>query len=144
MNVDSVLLRSFETVIETMKLRLNAELPPQASLDVWVATRILMGLRYSGEMVRNLIAGTIHMKESTTYQEIIAEGMAEGIAKGRALEARDVLLRGGRKRFGEPDSFATDRLNSISDHARLEALMDRLLDGSAHSWSELLGSSGLA
>jgi hypothetical protein len=135
-------------VIDAMKSRLDAELSAQASREVWVAARILTGLRYSPEIVRALFGEVRLMEESTTYQEIIEKGIEKGVAKGiqagietgRALEARDVLLRQGRKRLGNPDPVAMTLLDSIGDHSRLEALMDRLLDGSVKSWGELLES----
>ena len=78
------------------------------------------------------------MKESTTYQAILAEGRAEGRAEGQAVEARKILLRQGSKRFGPPDARARAAVEAITDIDRLEKLTERLLDVS--SWDELLAT----
>ncbi len=81
------------------------------------------------------------MRESSTYQAILEEGMAEGRdrgrAEGRAQEARTLLLRLGTRRFGEPAPDISAAVRSISDVDRLEALTERVLDAS--DWTDLLG-----
>lgn len=72
------------------------------------------------------------MKESVTYQAIIEEGEA----KGRVEEARRLLLRQGRIRFGSPDSSSEAALAALTDLDRLERLSEQLLQVS--SWKELL------
>jgi predicted transposase YdaD len=85
------------------------------------------------------------MEESTTYQAIIRRGKAEGIAEGRVegkLEgAREVVLRLGRRRFGEPDAATQTALASLHDIERLEQLAERLLE--VESWQELLKGAGI-
>jgi predicted transposase YdaD len=76
------------------------------------------------------------MRESTAYQAILDEGRAEGEAKGRAEEARKLLLRQGHRRFGPPSAVQEAALVAITDLDRLERLSDRLLD--VGSWQELL------
>ncbi len=56
--------------------------------------------------------------------------------EGSVLEARNILLRLGRKKFGPTSRDVEAALNGIVDVLRLEALADRLLDVS--SWDELL------
>ena len=68
------------------------------------------------------------MKESVTYQAIVREGRVE--------EARAILLRLGRRRFGPPSPEAEAVLAGITAIERLEALSERLLD--VESWEELL------
>ena len=84
------------------------------------------------------------MKESTTYQAILEEGKAEGraigIAKGKAEEARKMLLLQGRDRFGEPSAQIVALLDAVTDLGRLEALAIRLLH--VKTWEELLGANG--
>lgn len=75
------------------------------------------------------------MRESSTYQAILAEGEAQG----RADEARRILLRLGRKRFGPPDARDRAALQRVRDLERLERLTDRVLD--VASWGELLATS---
>lgn len=78
------------------------------------------------------------MKESSTYQEIVQEGMQKGIKKGRADEALAFLLRRGKKVFGAPDAATLRVLKAITDPRQLEALTDRVIDGQASSWASLL------
>ena len=111
---------------------------------VWAATYILMGLRYSQELARELLRGVRSMKESVTYQAILEEGMAEGIARGIAqgqskgalTEAKKLLILQGTERFGPPDALASASLDSINDLARLEELAVRLVN--VDSWQALL------
>ena len=72
------------------------------------------------------------MKESVTYQEIVEEGVAQGLVKGERLS----LLRIGRKRLGERSVEVVRRIEKIDDESALLNLMDRLADVS--SWDELL------
>ena len=46
--------------------------------DLWAATYVLLGLKYSNEFASLVLQGVLTMKESVTYQAIIAEGRAEG------------------------------------------------------------------
>ena len=71
------------------------------------------------------------MEESTTYQLLIARGEV----KGKTEEARSLLLRIGRNRFGAPDATVHAALATASLE-RLEQMADRLLQ--VESWQELL------
>ena len=63
-------------------------------------------------------------------------------------EARTILLRLGRKKFGPPDARVEAQIAAVEDFDRLDKLICRLLD--VASWEELLvadddrgeGSSG--
>ncbi len=76
------------------------------------------------------------MKESVTYQAILAEGEAKGKAEGRAEEARRLILRQGTKRFGPPGASVEAAIVGIGSVERLELLAERLLE--VESWDELL------
>lgn len=76
------------------------------------------------------------MRESTTYQAILEEGKAEGLAQGQLQEARRVLLRLASKRFGAPDTPTKAAVKAIGSVERLERLTLRVLD--VGSWEELL------
>ena len=84
------------------------------------------------------------MKESVTYQAILEEGKAIGVAKGKAEgkaeEARKLLLLQGCDRFGEPSAKIVALLDAVTDLRRLEALMIRLLH--VKTWEEFLGVNG--
>ena len=60
----------------------------------------------------------------------------EGRVEGRVEGARSMLLRQGRKKFGEPETPTLQKLLSITDVDHLERLSDALLD--AKSWQELI------
>lgn len=80
------------------------------------------------------------MRESTAYQAILDEGRAEGEIKGRtegrAEEARQLLLRLGRKKLGVPDAAVERAICALEDVERLEMLSERLLE--VNTWQELL------
>ena len=78
------------------------------------------------------------MRESWAYREILDEGRAEGEARGRAEEARRVLLRLGSRRLGQPDATASEALAELADVERIERMIDRALD--APSWDEVLAT----
>lgn len=68
------------------------------------------------------------MKESTTYQAIVEEGQIK--------EARKLILRQGKKKFGRPTAAVTRTLEGTEDLDRLERVHDRLV--TAASWQDLL------
>ena len=70
------------------------------------------------------------MRDSDTYLAILDEG--------REAEAKDMILRQGQKRFGPAEESVTARLAGITDLDRLVRLIDRLFDGTATSWQDLL------
>lgn len=124
-------------VVRRIDQRLDREAVPAAAEDLWTATYVLMGLRYPSELATQLLQGVRSMRESSTYQAILAEGRNEGRNEGRAEEARKLLLLQGAKRFGAPaDAPTRAALEAITDLSRLEELGARLLDVS--SWQELL------
>ena len=95
----------------------------------------LCGLRHDEKTIRELYMSLSRvLEDSTTYQWIIKQGFA----KGEAAEARKILLRQGRKRFGEPAESTRDELSAIADLERLERLADRVID--AVSWDDLLST----
>lgn len=127
-------------VIAQMKERLDREVPSRQAAELWSATYILMGMRYEQAQIQTLLQGVIAMKESVTYQAILREGKAEGLAEGQAKEARRILLLQGRSRFGEPTPEVIAAVNALADVNKLEELSVRLLQVS--SWQELLGGNG--
>lgn len=127
-------------VVRRMEERIGAEAAPDQAGMLWTAAYVLMGLKYPAALVTQLLKGVRQMKESATYQAILQEGRAEGEARGeewgRAEEARALIVRLGRKRFGSPDAATEAALGAITSRERLEQLAERLLE--AESWSELL------
>jgi hypothetical protein len=70
----------------------------------------------------------LRMEESITYQEIKGLGQLE--------EARKLILRQGKNRFGRTSRKAAQALEAITDLGELEALFDRL--NRVNSWDEFL------
>ena len=133
-------------VIRRMGERLRSEAVPAEAGTLWTATYWLLRLRYSAEFARQLLRGVRAMIESTTYQATLAEGRAEGEAKGRLEEAKRILLRPGTRRFGPPDTYAQATFGAVGDVERVERLnrpparRGRLGRGPSRRLSEAVGS----
>ncbi len=114
-------------IIRRMRERLSQEQPRRAG-DLWAASFVLLGLRYSKAFARLLFREVLGMKESVTYQAIVEEGHLLGV--------RQVILRLGQKLFGPIDEATEKALNAIDDVRKLDRLSERILD--VNSWQELL------
>jgi hypothetical protein len=85
------------------------------------------------------------VREPTPREEVNAmvETYADHlIAQGQAEHARRIILRRGRKVFGEPDPFVEALLSAIKEVVRLDRMIDRLLDHSSDfdTWAEFLAA----
>ncbi len=131
-------------VVQRMASRINAE-PEARAAKLWTATYLLMGLRFSEDLVSKLLEGVQNMQESTTYQAILREGREkgreEGREEGRIAGERLLLVRLGNKRFGKPDPAILARIEAIRDIERLEALGERIIDPEVSDWSGLFVGS---
>jgi predicted transposase YdaD len=131
-------------VVQGMKQRLDSEASAGERGDLWMAARLLMGLRGRSERINQLLKGVPGMKESSVYQEILKEGRDEGLeigreegrAQGTLQGERRLLLRLGRARLGEPDARTLSALEQITDAERLEDLAVRLAE--VETWQELV------
>lgn len=123
-------------VIERMAARVIREVPADQAATIWSATYFMMGLRYPEAVAGQLLQGVRGMKESTTYQAVLAEGRAEGRVEGRVEGARRVLLIQARKRFGPPDARTQATIDALSDPQQIDRMAERLMD--VTSWTELL------
>lgn len=163
-------------IIGRMTERLDRESSTPDAADAWTATFVLLGLRYPPEVGIQLLKGVRKMKESSTYQWIVEEGLAEGIAKGMEKgiekgmekgmekgiekgmekgmevglaqgraeglrtgsvgEAKSLLLRIGRRRFGAPPAAILAALDAVNDLPRIETMAERVIDAS--DWNEIL------
>jgi len=121
------------TVVERMAARLADEATPAEAATLWSTSYLLRGLRYPAELATQLLRGVRNMRESTTYQAIIAEGRAEGIERMR--EALFVL---GSKRFGEPDPATRAAISAMNDLDSLTRLVERVMD--VETWADLLSA----
>jgi predicted transposase YdaD len=145
--IASVSSAELPNVIRRMEERFEHECDRREIADLWAATYLLMGLVFPENIAKALLKGARNMKESATYQAILREGQAKGKAEGKAEgklegkleEAMRILLRQGRKRFGQPKAGIRSQIESISDLHRLEQLIDRVLD--VASWDDLIRES---
>ncbi len=82
-----------------------------------------------------LLATEPYSKVQAMNQTVFEKGMG----KGSVQSLQESVLRLGRKKFGVPASAAvTQQIRGINDPAKLEQLMERILD--AASWDDLLAS----
>lgn len=123
-------------VVDAMRARIDGQPDRPLAAKLWAASYVLMGLRYDGPLIDNVLSGVMQMEESVTYQAILSRGREAGIRQGRTDEIRAVLLRLGRKKFGPPMAAQEAALGAVADLARLEALSERLLD--VTTWDDLL------
>ena len=131
--VSNVPAEQVPSVLLAMSDRMARESSREQAATLWAATRVLMGLRYEEKQVDALTEGVSAMlfgieglEESSVYQGILRK------------EARQVLLRQGRKRFGPPDPRVEATIATIADLDRLHDLLDRVLEVS--TWEELLAA----
>jgi predicted transposase YdaD len=137
--IASVSAAELPGLIRRMEERFEHECDRPEIGNYWAATYLLMGLVFPENIAKALLKGVRNMKESVTYQAILREGKAEGRAEGKAEEAKRILLRQGRKRFGQPQASVKSQIESLADLRRLERLIDRVLD--AKSWDDLIRES---
>jgi predicted transposase YdaD len=116
-------------VIHRVVERLEREAAPEDRARLLTATYVLAGLRVTPEVAERLFQGVRAMKESSTYQAILAEGRTKAL--------QETLLRLGRQRFhNSPSEAVQTTIQAITDEGQLERMTDRLLIVS--SWQELL------
>lgn len=125
-------------LIDRMKVRIRRDANREMSRKLWAATYFLMGLRFEQPSIDTVLAGIKDMEESTTYQALLERGEKKGLDYGQLKEARIVLCRLGTKRFGPPPRRTQTAIDRETDLAKLNAIIDRLLD--AGSWAELLAA----
>jgi predicted transposase YdaD len=134
--------RDLPGLVRRMKDRIDEE-PRSRAAMLRTASGLLMGLRYSDDLIVQLLGGEQSMKESTMYQRILKEGHKEGIQEGLSVgeirEARRFLLVVATERFGEPDTEILTALGAIQSVERLESLGRRMIaDPTIARWEDLL------
>ena len=129
-------------IIQRMRRRLTGRRGRRQAEIVWAAAYILLGLRYSSELSAQLFRGVVSMKESSTYQAIVEEGRAEGIALGSVEEAKKLLRLIGEEAFGPPDAATRAAIERLNDLERVEDLVKRAR--TAGCWADLSGRSASA
>jgi predicted transposase YdaD len=123
-------------IIQRMEQRLSGRRARKKAQAVWDAEYVLLGLRYSADVVDELFRGVRSMKESSTYQAIIAEGRTQG----ELLGMKKALRLQGDELFGPPDARIVRLIERLDNVQQLEELLRRV--PTAQSWQELFGSPG--
>ncbi len=135
--ISAVAKADLPAVVRRIDERLTREATRSQAEVLGAATIILTGLRLPQEDILRLYQGAHFMsilKDSSAYQMFLEEGQA----LGKTAEARTILLRQGRKRFGPPEEPTVAALEGITDLERLERMSERLLD--VAGWQELLAT----
>lgn len=120
--------------------------------ELLAASYLLAGLRFPADLIERALRRIPEMKESVTYQLLVAEGRGEGRAEGlvegigrgqeqgqlvgKVEEARHLLRLLGDKRFGVPSEEQAARIANETRTEQLEIWAGRLLEAS--SWTEIL------
>ena len=100
----------------------------------------LAGLRYAPEIAGKLLEKVAaQMKESMTYQKILAdgreEGIAQGVVQGVAVGERRLFLKIASRRLGEPDAATLARVE-LASALTIEKWAEAL--DQVETWSELV------
>lgn len=151
-------------VVRRLAARIETEIPEVGVQDRTLAgCYLMMGLRYNDSVIRPLFHGVQHMRESSTYQAILQEGIAvgrtEGIVRGRTEGRTEGILTGrtegivvgrteGRidglrrslimlleQKFGSIPRDLDARIQELADPNQLEAAIRQVL--TIHATEEL-------
>lgn len=125
-------------VVREIGRRLGNEADHAEAVRLMTAAYILTGLRVAKSDLASIYKGVGLMQESTAFDEVMDEGLARGRLEGEVRGKVRVLLRLGRKQFGNPNPATESELSAIQDLDRLERLADSIL--TAKSWQELLAT----
>ena len=88
------------TVIHAMQERLDREATKNQAEMLWTATYILMGLKYSDELIDRLLEGVQNMEESVTYQKILKKGRAGGSEEDPEATGKQAIWKARRPHRG--------------------------------------------
>jgi len=136
--VAQVSKRAVAGIVREIDQRLEREARPSDSELLRTATFVLLGLKYDKIFVEKIMSRNV-LELSSTYQALLQEGRQEGLQEGKKEgnleEAREMLLRFGRRRLGEADEATKAFLESITSVETLESFADRLWD--IETWAEL-------
>jgi hypothetical protein len=143
--------RELSRIIKQIDQRLYAETKASDGELLRTATFVLLGLKYEKTFVEKIMSKNV-LELSSTYQALMEEGKDMGKAigleigkeigkeigreEGELEKAREMLVRLGRRRLGEPSKDMMSFLNNISDVTVLDGFADRLWD--IESWADLL------
>lgn len=127
-----------EEVVHDLKEHVEAA-PPARQGELWTAAFVLTGLLDKPEFGAALMRGVKRMKDSVTYQEILAEGEQKGLVKGRVegrVEAlQEMVIELGERSFGAPPASIKSRVRRIHDEERLRRMLVEM--ATVSNWKDL-------
>ncbi|MEA5519882.1 Rpn family recombination-promoting nuclease/putative transposase [Limnoraphis robusta] len=115
---------------ETLLTQVAAEVAKIEAIEqrrnVLAAVQIIAGLRYDKTLIQQLLREDI-MRESVIYQDILQQGVRQGVQQGRGEGEASLIIRQLTRRFGELSPEVIQRIRSLS-LPQLDALGEELLD----------------
>ena len=115
-----------ELVLREVAARIEKITEPKLQADISAMSYILAGLVLNRDRVGRIIRRDI-MRESVTYQDILAEGEVKGETQGRVKEARTLIIRLLAKKLGNVSPKLLAKIEALSLE-RVESLGEDLLD----------------
>jgi hypothetical protein len=130
------LVEGLTGVAQRLMQRLEQETTPEQTKRLLTAAFLLTGLRVKRNVGKVIFAGMSAMRDSDTYLAILDEGREEG----REEEARRLILKWGEAPLGRADEPIRLRLEAVTDLARLERMLERVIarGATAANWQDLL------
>ena len=125
------------TVQEEVALIHASQLSPETQAELLGIALLVASRQFARELLRPIFEEDFSMiQEIGIVEEWLIEREARGRAEGEAKSAREILMRQGRKRFGEPSEGIVQALEAIVSAETLQDMAVRLLE--VESWEDLL------
>ncbi|CAN1211491.1 DUF4351 domain-containing protein [Tumidithrix helvetica PCC 7403] len=118
--------RNREETLRSVARRIEEISDRKVQSNVAASTYVLAGLVLEKQLIQRLLRSDI-MKESVTYQEILAEGKQKGLQQGLQQGQIVMLLRLLTHKFGKVSPRVKSRLAKLSV-SQLEDLAEAVLD----------------
>jgi predicted transposase/invertase (TIGR01784 family) len=115
-----------ELVLREVAARIESIPERKLQADLSAMSYILAGLVLDKEQIRQIIRRDI-MRESVTYQDILAEGETRGEARGRVDEARALVIKQLNRKLGNLSPQIQTQVSSLPIE-QVESLGEALLD----------------
>ena len=110
-----------------------SQLSPETQAELLGIALLVASRQFARELLRPIFEEDFSMIQDVG---IVEEWLIEREARGEAKSAREILMRLGRKRFGEPTEGIVQALEAITSAEALQDMAVRLLE--VESWEELL------
>jgi hypothetical protein len=121
--------QALPAVVERIAERAQRETKSKADAGTLLtASYILSAMHVPPDVARGIFNKVIAMEESGTYQLILEEGAIK--------HQRQLILKTGREKLGEPTEKQKNKLSAIEDLERLDRMVLKV--ETAKSWDSLL------